>query len=208
MEADEKRAEAHGHLQKGKMQIARIAEAWPRVFYGFSKVKTQNIGTYFAKRPPEAEMVEQSNGVAELQAAIELRHLCKSVHRKTVFVHERMKTHETVWSGYVQVFDLIGHPEAQTCYAWRHSEPEGVKILTLLGNHVVTSPQRAVQAAIFVGVQPPASKFSNDIRMLNRRLRKTRKVLHDAKIKIEDLDALIQAAAQLKEDIREKRLAA
>ena|ERR1700733_3715877 len=153
----------------------------------------------------EVEMVEQTNGVAELQAAIELKHLCKSSHRRTVFVHERMQADETVWSGYVQVFDLIGHPGAQTCYAWRHQHVEGVKILMILGNHVITSAHRAVQAAIFVGAQPPASKFAKDMQALNRRLRKTRRVLHDAKIKIEDLDALIQAAAQLKEDIREKR---
>lgn len=150
-------------------------------------------------------MSEQTNGVAELQAAIELRHLCKSVHRKTVFVHERAQTQETVWSGYVQVFDLIGHPDAQTCYAWRDKHMEDVKIFTLLGNHVVTSPQRAVQAAIFIGAQPPASKFSKDMQALNGRLRKTRRILDKAKIKIEDLDALIQAASQLKEDIREKR---
>jgi hypothetical protein len=153
-----------------------------------------------------------TNGVAELQAAIELKHFCKSVHQKTVFVHERMNAMETVWSGDVEVFDLVGHPEAQTCYAWRHKREEGVKIFTILGNHVVTSPHRAVQAAIFFGAQPPASrisapvtKFSKDLQALNRRLRKTRKVLHETKIKIEDLDALIKAAAQLKEDIRQKR---
>jgi hypothetical protein len=75
----------------------------------------------------------------------------------------------------------------------------------LLGNHVVTSAYRAVQAAIFFGAQPPASKFTKDIQVLNRRLRKTRRVLHAAKLKIEDLDALIQAATQVKEDINDKR---
>jgi hypothetical protein len=150
-------------------------------------------------------MVDHTDGVAELQAAIELKHLCKSVHQKTVFVHERMNAEETVWSGCVEIFDLIGHPGAQTCYAWRDKHPEGVKIFTLLGNHVVTSAHRAVQAAIFFGAQPPASKFTKDMQVLNRRLRKTRRVLHAAKLKIEDLDALIQAAAQVKEDIREKR---
>lgn len=150
-------------------------------------------------------MADQTNGVEELQAAIELRHLCKSIHRKTVFVHEKMKTNETVWSGYVQVFELIGHPDAQTCYAWRHTQTDGIKILTLLGNHIVTSAQRAVQAAIFVGVQPPASKFAKDVQLLTRRMRKTRKALHGTDIKIEVLDALIQAAAQLIEDIQERR---
>ncbi|HEY3914997.1 MAG TPA: hypothetical protein VGN61_10970 [Verrucomicrobiae bacterium] len=115
-----------------------------------------------------------------------------------------MNAKETVWSGNVEVFDLVGHP-AQICYAWRHKQEEGVKIFTILGNHVVTSPERAVQAAIFFGAQPPASKFSKDMQVLNRRLRKTKKALHEAEIKIEVLDALIQAAAQLKEDIREKR---
>lgn len=150
-------------------------------------------------------MAEHTNGVAELQAAIELKHLCKSSHRKTVFVHERMNAQETVWSGNVEVFDLIGHPGAQICYAWLHKQVEGVKIFTILGNHVVTSPERAVQAAIFFGAQPPSSKFAKDLQVLNRRLRKTRKALHETEIKIEVLDSLIQAAAQVKEDIREKR---
>jgi hypothetical protein len=150
-------------------------------------------------------MIGSADGVAELQAAIELKHLCKSVHQKTVFVHERMNAKETVWSGHVEVFDLVGHRDAQTCYAWRHNQEEGVKIFTILGNHVVTSAQRAVQAAIFFGAQPPSSKFSKDLQVLNRRLRKTRKALHETKIKIEDLDALIQAAAQVKEDIQEKQ---
>jgi hypothetical protein len=169
------------------------------------QMKAQNVGTYIAGISVEVGMVEHTNGVVELQAAIELKHLCKSSHRKTVFVHERMNAQETVWSGNVEVFDLIGHPGAQICYAWLHKQVEGVKIFTILGNHVVTSPERAVQAAIFFGAQPPSSKFAKDLQVLNRRLRKTRKALHEAEIKIEVLDSLIQAAAQLKEDIREKR---
>jgi phosphate uptake regulator len=51
--------------------------------------------------------------------------------------------------------------EAQTCYAWRHTDGHGTKIFTVLGNQVVSSAQRAIQAAIFVDVQPPAPKFAN-----------------------------------------------
>ncbi len=150
-------------------------------------------------------MAPNAEALIEFQAAIELKHLCKSNHRETVFVHEKMKTNETVWSGHVEVFNLTGHPSADTCYVWRHQEGNKGRIMTLLGNHVINSPHRAVQAAIFVGVQPPASKFTKDLGILNRKMRKARKTIHETEINVEDLDALIQAAQQVKENIGQRR---
>ena len=95
-------------------------------------------------------MANQGEYLGELQVAIEAKYQCKSTHLETVFVHEKMEKNETVWSGYVEVFDITGHPEAQICYAWRHIEAGTVRVFTLLGNHIINSARRAIQAAIFL----------------------------------------------------------
>jgi hypothetical protein len=151
------------------------------------------------------QMARQGEYVGELQAAIQLKYQCTPTHRQTVFVHEKTKKNETVWSGYVEVFDLTGHPEAQTCYAWRHIEAHGVRIFTLLGNQIINSAQRAIQAAIFVDAQPLACKYEKDLELLYQRIWETKKNLYDAEIRTEDLEALIQAAIQVKENIRQRR---
>ena len=51
-----------------------------------------------------------------------IRHLegCEATWIESVPVHE---THEgqTVWTGDVQVFDLVKHPKAKRAYAWSHA---------------------------------------------------------------------------------------
>lgn len=68
-----------------------------------------------------------------------------------------------MWTGEVEVFDLMGHAEAGTCYAWSHREKgassrilnsENMRLITVLGKRPVDSPQMAVRAAIFYAVQP------------------------------------------------------
>jgi hypothetical protein len=64
---------------------------------------------------------------------------------------------QTVWKGDVEVFGLTGHAEADTCYAWSHSETHkggGVRLITILGKRPVDSALMAVRAAIFYDVQP------------------------------------------------------
>lgn len=65
-----------------------------------------------------------------------------------------------MWEGEVEVFDLTGHNEAQRCYAWQHTDKDGTRIFTVLGSHIASSAKRAIQAAIFVDVQPAAKKFA------------------------------------------------
>ena len=57
---------------------------------------------------------------------------------------------ETVWEGVVQVFDLIGHPEATRCNAWSHAVGDNDKrrFVTVLHQEPVTSPAAAVRASI------------------------------------------------------------
>lgn len=99
-------------------------------------------------------MSRKSEYLGSLETAIILRYMRRPNHRETVFVSEKTKGGEMVWNGRVEVFDLAGHDEANTCYAWRHIENDGeLKIFTVLGNHLINSAKKAVQTAIFVGVQ-------------------------------------------------------
>lgn len=92
--------------------------------------------------------------LGELEEVIRLRCRCTATHRKTVFVREKTEDDETVWCGDVEVFDLVDCKEARRCYAWKDRQ-DALRIVTVLHSRIVDSPHRAVQAAIFTGVQPP-----------------------------------------------------
>ena len=105
-------------------------------------------------------MTKSTDYLDALASAIKLQHKCRPAHKETIFVHERTADEETVWKGEVEVFDLKEHPKAKTCYAWEHKGGNGnVKIFTILGSDIIDSANRAVQAAIFVGEQPPTSSL-------------------------------------------------
>lgn len=102
----------------------------------------------------------------KLQAAILINHKCKSAFRKTVFVSEKTPAGETLWKGDIEVFDIIGHPEADTCYAWQQvDDGDVIKIFTILGNQFVYSANKAVQMALFTdpqcAVHPLHRKFAH-----------------------------------------------
>lgn len=57
---------------------------------------------------------------------------------------------QTAWEGVVQVFDIMGNPEADTCYAWS-SAVEGSnrrRFYAVLKIPPVVSPETAVRAAV------------------------------------------------------------
>lgn len=71
-------------------------------------------------------------------------------HRESVPVNEIWQG-QPIWQGVVEVFDLRGHPETDTVYAWSHDtdDPENPKRhVTVLHKHPATSPFMAVRAAI------------------------------------------------------------
>ena len=102
-------------------------------------------------------MSRKSEYLESLKSAILINHKCKPTHRETAFVHVRTKDEQTVWSGHVEIFDLDGHHEAETCYAWQNSENAG-KIFAVLGNNLIDSPKRAVEAAIFTDQERPTPR--------------------------------------------------
>ena len=109
--------------------------------------------------------------LAELENTIRSRCRCIATHRQTVSVHEKTEGNETIWFGDVEVFDLIGCKDATKCYAWQDVH-DGLRVVTILHSKVVDSPRRAVQAAIFTGVQPPMLA-SADLQAVMQKMRQT-----------------------------------
>jgi hypothetical protein len=90
------------------------------------------------------------NDVKLLKETVEKLHNCKARHRNSVRVQEKFKG-EIVWDGFVEVFELEGAKPSARCYAWQHSEDDTntrTRVVTVLENPPVNSPQTAVKAAI------------------------------------------------------------
>lgn len=88
-------------------------------------------------------------GLDALLAAIKHLHGVDATWVESVPVTETFNG-ETVWSGVVQVFELIGHPTAKRAFAWSHegSAPGKRRFVAVLHAATCDSPQRAVQAAL------------------------------------------------------------
>jgi hypothetical protein len=149
-------------------------------------------------------MTTKSEYLAELQDSIELRCRCSATHRQTVFIHEKTGDNETVWFGDVEVFDLTGCKESTRCYAWQCVE-NGVQIVTILRSRLVDSPHRAVQAALFSGIQSPMYVLANDPALLGKRIESAKRALHDAQIKAEDLEAIMHTVRQTAASVSQRR---
>jgi hypothetical protein len=88
--------------------------------------------------------------LAVLRAAILKMHNCDAVWLKTVHVHETFQG-KTVWSGDVEVFNLMQHPKAKRAYAWAHPDGtngEQTHYVAVLELPPVDSALRAVQASM------------------------------------------------------------
>ncbi len=88
-------------------------------------------------------------GIPALIDAIRHLHDCGATHVETVHVEEKAPTGETVWTGDVEVFDLVGHAKAKRAYAWSEATT-GAKRRFFAVLHVpaVESPAAAVRASI------------------------------------------------------------
>ncbi|HTV40637.1 MAG TPA: hypothetical protein VMF08_08680 [Candidatus Sulfotelmatobacter sp.] len=143
------------------------------------------------------DRTEYLNG---LESAILLKHGCRPTHRKTDFVRLLTRDKETVWEGYVETFELIGH-EAKSCYVWQHTDSNGnVKIFAVLGNNLIQSPEKAVQAAIFADVQPAVREFTDSIESLKRQLEEYKRLIGKMGVISEDLNATINSAKVIAEN--------
>jgi len=88
--------------------------------------------------------------IDDLKEVIRRLHGVESTHRESVPVKEVFNG-QTVWEGIVEVFDLHGHPKANTAYAWAHETDDPanpVRHVTVLHIPPAVSPITAVRAAI------------------------------------------------------------
>jgi len=88
-----------------------------------------------------------SREITELKDAIRATHGCESLHVESVPVKEVLED-QTTWEGTVEIFDLVGHPEAKRAYAWRHRNGDENKTMAVLEIPPVDSPESAVKVAI------------------------------------------------------------
>src|SRR5258708_17196995 len=86
--------------------------------------------------------------LSRLQTAIRGFYSCNCKHVASVPVIETERG-SVVWTGHVEVFDLMGHKFAKQCYGWEQETPEGgVRIVTILRQTPILSPLHAVQASL------------------------------------------------------------
>jgi hypothetical protein len=88
--------------------------------------------------------------IDDLKTIIHKLHGVHATHRESVPIKEVWQG-QTVWDGIVEVFDLHGHPTANTAYAWLHDTGDPDKPsqhVTVLHVPPVVSPLTAVQAFI------------------------------------------------------------
>jgi hypothetical protein len=145
-------------------------------------------------------MARQTEYLVELQKVIERKYHCSATHRETVLVEEKAGGTESVWGGFVEIFDLSGHEEAKVCYAWQHVHTGRIRTFTVLGSGVIDSPNRAIQAAIFVDAEKPVGRAAADITLLKEQIEAGKKALYEAEMHVEDLDAIIQKSRWLREN--------
>jgi hypothetical protein len=90
------------------------------------------------------------NYIHELKDAIRRVHNVDSRHVESVPVTETYQG-TIIWDGFVEVFDLVKHSEAQRAYAWSY-DLDGLKKsrkhVVVLHVPPVTSPEFAVRTAL------------------------------------------------------------
>lgn len=103
----------------------------------------------------DSELAEQMEYTAQLKAAILRLHGCESDYAGREDVIETFQD-ELVWSGYVEIFNLRGHPKAKRCYAWSHftgDDGDAKRYVAVLELPPVDSPHTAVRAAIMAEIK-------------------------------------------------------
>jgi hypothetical protein len=151
-------------------------------------------------------MLKKTNYLDALESAILLKHGCRPIHRKTDFVRLETRDKETVWEGNVETFDLIGRTGTKSCYVWQHMDSGGnAKIFAVLGNNLIQSAEKAVQAAIFADIQPATREFSDRMELLKRQLEEYKRLIRKTGMMSNDLNASIRSAKAIADGIKQRR---
>lgn len=151
---------------------------------------------FLLNRSQEETMSNKADYLMALEAAIVIKHKCRPNHIETVFVREKTTDNETVWEGPVETFNLTGHKEAKSCYAWRHADPRGpVKIFAVLENQFIDSPRKAVQSALFTDALPPVNKITRELKYIREQLEDCKNIIHRIRMKV---DISIEQSTEVK----------
>lgn len=97
-----------------------------------------------------------------IQRVIKHLHGADSAHLESVPILETFKG-EVAWNGTVEVFGLIGHPEARRCYGWGYpAEGDRMRYVAVLGVPPATSPIKAVRTFIASEANDLANRSARD----------------------------------------------
>jgi hypothetical protein len=100
--------------------------------------------------------VDPMNDIETLRKTIRELHGCESRHLMSVPIREAFDG-DTIWAGNVEVFFLIGHPEAREAYAWSYADDHFENHdIAVLGVGQVTTAREAVR--VHMRSKAPKSK--------------------------------------------------
>jgi hypothetical protein len=88
----------------------------------------------------------QPREITDLKEAIRAQCGCEALYVRTMHVNETLNG-VTPWHGLMMVFELVGHPEAECCYAWNSRHDGRTETHVILQVPPVTTPASALQAA-------------------------------------------------------------
>lgn len=92
------------------------------------------------------------NLIRALELSIQENHNCTPTHFRSIYVEEGPEENP-LWKGYVEVFTLEGHPEAEIAYGWWEEEAE-VNLVTILALTPTANAKKAVQAYLMSLEEP------------------------------------------------------
>ena len=82
--------------------------------------------------------------ITQLKNAIRARHDCDARYVITIPANH-LPSNQSGWDGRIAVFELIGHPSAERCYAWTVRKGHRNEFVTFLLLPPVDSPRAAVE---------------------------------------------------------------
>lgn len=130
-------------------QKQEAADAWPGIVARGDLNAAQEHGEQAQALLEEAQRLRVEIVENPLCDAIRKMHGCASSYVESTHHTERTDAGSVLWTGIVHSFNLRGHPTATRAYAWSHRTDEGKeRFVAVLAGPAITTPQKAVQAAI------------------------------------------------------------
>ncbi len=110
-------------------------------------------------------LAEKLEYTRQLKDAIWRLYGCEAEYAGRDDVIETFFDDDLYWSGYVEIFRLSGHANAQRCYAWSNytgAADDDQRYVAVLELPPVDSPQAAVRAAIMAELKRAEEEFQKE----------------------------------------------